>query len=52
MKNASYFILKALFVLKIFKLYLFVLTFWALRKSKNMGVWAVGALNQLFIRGS
>ena len=24
----------------------------ALRKSTNMGVWAVGTLNQLFIRGS
>ena len=24
----------------------------ALRKSANMGVWAVGRLNQLFIRGS
>ena len=24
----------------------------ALRKSTNMDVWAVGALNQLFIRGS
>ena len=23
-----------------------------LRKSTNMGVWAVGTLNQLFIRGS
>ena len=23
----------------------------ALKKSKNMGVWAVGTLNQLFIRG-
>ena len=23
----------------------------ALRKSTNMGVWAVGTLNQLFIRG-
>ena len=24
----------------------------ALRKNTNMGVWAVGTLNQLFIRGS
>ena len=24
----------------------------AIRKSTNMGVWAVGTLNQLFIRGS
>ena len=24
----------------------------ALRKSTNMGVWVVGTLNQLFIRGS
>ena len=24
----------------------------ALRKSMNMGVWAIGTLNQLFIRGS
>ena len=24
----------------------------SLRKSANMGVWAVGRLNQLFIRGS
>ena len=24
----------------------------ALRKSTNMGIWAVGTLNQLFIRGS
>ena len=24
----------------------------ALRKSTNMGVWAVGTLSQLFIRGS
>ena len=24
----------------------------ALRKSANMGVWAIGILNQLFIRGS
>ena len=24
----------------------------ALKKSTNMGVWAVGTLNQLFIRGS
>ena len=24
----------------------------ALKKSANMGVWAVGTLNQLFIRGS
>ena len=24
----------------------------ALRKSTNIGVWAVGTLNQLFIRGS
>ena len=23
-----------------------------LRKSRNMGVWAVGTLNQLFMRGS
>ena len=24
----------------------------ALRKSTNMGIWVVGTLNQLFIRGS
>ena len=24
----------------------------ALRKSTNIGIWAVGTLNQLFIRGS
>ena len=33
MKNAFYFILKALFVLKIFR---FVLTFWACRKNDSI----------------